>query len=243
MGHSRDLAGNAPAALRLFEEAVRRNPQEPLGWYNLGDALLEVSRPAEAALALARAVALAPSSALFRYDLGLALHRLERFAEAEEHLRAALGSDPLLARGRSAVGVNAAVTLALCQDARGEVAAAVATLEPARSLAVSILYNLGRLKLTAGDAEGASPCLLAAALIAPDEEDVRHLAGAALMQLGRGDEAEEHLAHATRLDPACVGAWYDRGCNLARAKRPASPTRTHGSKRLPRRRSLLTAAR
>ena len=39
------------------------------------------------------------------------------------------------------------------------------------------------------------------------------------MRLRRYDEAEEHLARATAINPECVGAWFDRGSNLAAAVR------------------------
>jgi tetratricopeptide (TPR) repeat protein len=142
-----------------------------------------------------------------------------QFADAATHLRVAVGPDRALTRAQSTLGLNAVTTLALCEEQCGDAAGAVATLEPARSLAVSILYNLGRLKLEAGDDAGAQPCLEAAALIAPDDEDVRHLAGVVFMLLGRHDEAEAHLARATALEARCVGAWYDRGRNLAWAGR------------------------
>lgn len=218
-GHAKDLASDHVAALRYFEEVVRRDPASPLAWYNLGDTLLAMERAPQACEALRQAVARAPDHALYHYGLGLALYALGQFAEAASHLEVALGPDPGLTRGQSALGVNAAITLALCREACSDVEGGVATLEPARPLAVSILYNLGRLKLEAGDDAGAEPCLVAAALVAPDDEDVRHLAGVVLMRLGRHDEAERHLAAATALEAGCVEAWYDRGCNLTRAGR------------------------
>jgi Flp pilus assembly protein TadD len=62
------------------------------------------------------------------------------------------------------------------------------------------------------------PLLRAAALLAPDSEDIIHGLGCALMDLKREPEALPLLLKATKLNPHCTSAWYDLGVTLSRLK-------------------------
>jgi tetratricopeptide (TPR) repeat protein len=53
--------GAPEVALELIDQASRHLPREPVVWQTRGRALLELSRPEEAAAAFARAVELDPS--------------------------------------------------------------------------------------------------------------------------------------------------------------------------------------
>jgi Flp pilus assembly protein TadD len=60
--------------------------------------------------------------------------------------------------------------------------------------------------------------LQAAALLAPNSEDIIHGVGRALMDLKREAEAVTFLVKATKLNPQCTDAWYDLGVTLSRLK-------------------------
>ena len=77
------LDRGAPAvALELADQAGRRLPNEPLVWQTRGRALLELSRPADAAAAFSRAVQLDPNDPETRRALGIAFVRAGNLPEA-----------------------------------------------------------------------------------------------------------------------------------------------------------------
>ncbi len=81
-------------SLTLFRRATAAEPEAPVLQLNLGLALLDAGRPAEAAGALGRAVRLAPRFPNAHAALGMALSRLGRPEEAVGHFLAALGDLP-----------------------------------------------------------------------------------------------------------------------------------------------------
>jgi tetratricopeptide (TPR) repeat protein len=81
-------------SVALFERATAAEPASPVLHLNLGVALLDAGRPAEAARALQAAVRLAPRFPNAQAALGLALRRLGRPTEATGHFLAALADQP-----------------------------------------------------------------------------------------------------------------------------------------------------
>ena len=151
---------------------------------------------------------------MYRYDLGLALYRLGRYEEASREFAGIVADDPQLKRASSVLGLASLTNLALSQDMLGRTDEAADTLAPALQSAVDIIYNLGRLKLQAERAAEAIDLLQAAALLAPESEDIIHAVGTALIRLKRRSEAAPFLIRATKLN-GCAGAWYDLACLAA----------------------------
>jgi tetratricopeptide (TPR) repeat protein len=127
--------------------------------------------------------------------------------------------DPGLERAISQLGLSAITNLALCYGEQGDWPKAIETLKPAQSVAVNILYNLGRFYGNNNFHADAARFLGAAAILSPDDENIQHGAGCALLELKRYQEAENYFAQATKVDPSCIEGWYDRGVNLAKMKK------------------------
>ena len=152
------------------------------------------------------------------YDLGLALFNLNRHQEASQECAGIVANDPELKRASSVLGLAALTNLALTQDSLGRSDEASQTLRPALKTAIGILYNLGRFSLRAKRAVEAINFLQAAALLAPDSEDIVHGVGHALLDLKRESEAVPFLVKSTKLNPCCTDAWYDLGLSLSRLR-------------------------
>ena len=161
---------------------------------------------------------LSPQTALFHYDLGLALFNVGRHEEAGQEFAGIVANDPKLKRASSVLGLSSLTNMALTQDSLGRPDQAAQILEPALQTAIGILYNLGRFNIRARRAAQAIGFLQAAALLAPDSEDIVHGVGRALMALKRESEAVMFLVRATTLNPRCTDAWYDLGVTLSRLK-------------------------
>jgi len=218
LGHDSEKGGEFASALQTFELAVKATPDDALAWYNYGDTLLALQRTEEALPALERAVELSPSIELYKYDLGLALYNLGRFKEAEKQFRFLVKSDPNLQRAKSHIGLSAIINLALCYGEQGQWTKAIESLKPAEALAINILYNLGRFHLHNNSNTSAARVFKAAALLGPDDENILHGAGCALMNLKQYHEAETYFQAGTKADPSCADGWYDRAINLTKIK-------------------------
>ena len=82
--------GDLERALALYEEAIKLRPEFPEAEYQRGVALLGLKRPAEAEIALRRAIELRKDWSLPYSSLGNLLSRSEKDKEAEPLLRRAL---------------------------------------------------------------------------------------------------------------------------------------------------------
>jgi tetratricopeptide (TPR) repeat protein len=90
--------GEADAARREYETALRLGPWFAPGYVNLADLERAAGRDAEAEALLRRALAIAPDLAATRYALGLTLVRLGRHAEALPELERAAALAPEVPR-------------------------------------------------------------------------------------------------------------------------------------------------
>jgi tetratricopeptide (TPR) repeat protein len=218
LGVRAERRGELQSALDLYANAVSAQPDSAMAWYNYGDVLLALKRDEEAISPLSKAVQLSPHTALFHYDLGLALSRLDRHEEASKEFAGIVANDPQLKRASSVLVLSSLTNLALTQDSLGRPDEAAQILKPALQKAIEILYNLGRFNLCAKRAAQAIGFLQAAALLAPDSEDIIHGVGRTLMDLKRESEAVPFLVKSTKLNPRCTDAWYDLGVTLSRLK-------------------------
>jgi tetratricopeptide (TPR) repeat protein len=218
LGRRAERRGELQSALELYANATTAQPDSAWAWYNYGDVLLALRRYEEAISPLSKAIQLSPSTALFHYDLGLALFNLNRHEEASQEFAGIVAIDPDLKRASSVLGLAALTNAALTQDSLGRPDEAAQSLQPALQTAIGILYNLGRFHFHAKRAAQAIVFLRAAALLAPESEDVIHTVGRILMDLKGESEALPFLVKATKLNPLCTDAWYDLGVTLGRLK-------------------------
>jgi len=82
------------ALLEKYKEAVRANPQDGMGHYNLGEVYIELLRFSESLAPLKEAIQINPKHRSAYYLLGLALVELGRDDEALEPLEESLRLDP-----------------------------------------------------------------------------------------------------------------------------------------------------
>jgi tetratricopeptide (TPR) repeat protein len=82
------------ALLEKYKEAVRANPQDGMGHYNLGEVYIELTRFSEALPSLQEAIRINPKHRSAFYQFGFALVHLGRDDEAIEPAERALQLDP-----------------------------------------------------------------------------------------------------------------------------------------------------
>jgi predicted Zn-dependent protease len=94
LGEALERAGRRDDALTFYADAVRIEPDYPLGQFNLGMILLEQGRADEASNHLAIAAQLAPRDPVMQFDFGTYLLQHGRPDEAANHFKAALAAKP-----------------------------------------------------------------------------------------------------------------------------------------------------
>lgn len=82
------------ALLEKYKEAVRVNPQDGMGHYNLGEVYIELSRFSESLPSLKEAIRINPKHRSAHYQLGFALIQMGRDEDAIEPLDKSLQLDP-----------------------------------------------------------------------------------------------------------------------------------------------------
>lgn len=189
------------AAIPLFREAIRLQPDYPLAHLGLGDALNALGRLDEAVAAWAEAERLSPDLELAFFNHGLALLDAGRAAEAIPLLARAAEINP--ARGRTFTLLGNALFAAGQVEAAAQAYEAAARLEPTSAQAVN---NLGTALARLGRLEEALERFRAAAVLDPRYAEAHANAGKALLALGRRDEAAAELEAALRIDPAHADA-------------------------------------
>jgi cytochrome c-type biogenesis protein CcmH len=120
-GSSSHPGGDVARMIAQLENRMRQTPNDPEGWRVLGWSYLVTGRPADAATAYRRAVALAPHNADYRSSEGEALVRAsggQVTPSALDSFRAALKEDPADPRSK--------YYLALYKDQTGDHAGAMA---------------------------------------------------------------------------------------------------------------------
>lgn len=198
-------------SLALFERALAVTEQNAVAELNLGVALLERGRAAEASGRLAEAVRIQPGSAEGQAGLGEALARQGRSEEAERHLRTALRLDARLPRAHNGLG-----RLLL---ERGDEAEAVVHFREAISLEASYAEpyaNLGGALVAEGAYLEAIEYSKQAVALDPGLAEAHGNWGVALLARGELDAAAERFREAARLKPALGSAHQNLGLALSR---------------------------
>jgi Flp pilus assembly protein TadD len=164
-------SGDMAAALRQYQTAADRNPNDAESLSNLGQVLVRLGRPAEALRYFERAIALIPDRWAYRFNLARALGILERWKESVEVYRQAQTLFP----ADYATAFNFALALRKAGDDKGAVvqfekAIALEPTDASFRMALGVTYE--RLERPV-EAAAAYEEALRLAPQAPDAEAVR----------------------------------------------------------------------
>lgn len=225
--------------LALWTDTVAKRPENWRAHFNLGVALLDLGRAAEAERCFVRVIQLKPTEAKAHNSLGNALLALDRGPEATARFKEAVRLQPQSAR----VWYNLGTALFRQRDSAGAVVALerAVQLEPAMADGHSALgnvcfqmdqparalehyaaalridssladahYNSGSANLELGRVEEAIGHFQAAAKLKPDDAEIRNHLGAALVRAGRLAESLVEFEHALRLKPGYADAHDNR---------------------------------
>jgi tetratricopeptide (TPR) repeat protein len=203
----------------LWEQTVRHQPRNERAHNNLGQALYQEGRLAEAVPILEAAIALQPSSEAHGL-LALTLAGLGRSQEALPHAREAVRLKPVSAPAHSSLGTVLG-DLGNLEGARLELEEAL-RLEPKLSearISLGVVFaRLGRLPEAAAS--------FAAVLQDEPAHAVAHgNLGNVFFQQGNLAEAVRHYERAVELDPAYADAWFNLGMTRAEQGRTADAVR------------------
>jgi protein O-mannosyl-transferase len=221
------VAGGAVSALRLqayetpvtiWQDAVRHQPDDPMSHYNLGVALVEERRPADAMPSFEETLRLDPEHIGALDNLGMVLNDMGRRDEAMRLFERALRLDPADPVAHNNLGA-ALITLGRPADALAHLTLAL-TLAPDEPKA-RVHRNLGRAKMELGRADEAVTHLERAVRDEPGDADARFSLGVVLANLGRFSEAMPHLEAALAGRPDDAEIHDALGSALLRSGQPA----------------------
>jgi tetratricopeptide (TPR) repeat protein len=202
------------SVLAIMSDTAAKRPGNRWVQCNLGMALYDDGRAAEALPYFEKLVQLDPTVPGVQNDLGLAMAKLGRLQEAAAAYEAALGISPNFAEAHNNLGV------ALSEMNRPE--EAMVHLERALQLKPqmdTVHFNLGNTLIRLGRLDEAVIRFREAIEINPKYAASYANLGTALFHSGRIMEAIREYETATRLDPQDVGARFDLAVALTRAGR------------------------
>ncbi|PAW66685.1 MAG: hypothetical protein B9S34_07450 [Opitutia bacterium Tous-C1TDCM] len=223
-GHYRDV-------FALYRATLERSPDSWVAHLNLGAALDDTGRPAEALPHLQRALELKPDHPETLNSLGNVLNRLGRPAEARPLLERAVQRQPRFASAHNTLGVSLmalghaeaglaafrralelAPGLALAQvnlgwalansGRRAEGLAQLEAVNRARPDLADAALKLGLIHALDRDFAAAERPVRRAVALQPERPDLRHILGTILLELGRPGAAATEFETALDLDPA-----------------------------------------
>ncbi len=202
-------AGQPRAAVDLISKAVALNDRVPELHSNLGNALMDLERTAEAEACYRQALALRPDYAAALNNLGNLLQGRGEHSQAEACYRRALALDPAYAEAHENLG---AALLEQAKPVEAEASARRAlALRPDHALAYG---NLGNALLMQGRSAEAEACCRRALLLDPNYPEGHNNLGNALKDQGRLDEAEVCYRQALDLKPELAEAHSNLGLIL-----------------------------
>lgn len=196
--------------LGLWLDTVAKRPGDPLAQANVGHALLQRNRVAEAIPYCQESIRLDPTKPQAHYNLGLAYESQERWTEALGQFTLAATINPDL--------FYASFRAGRILDRLGRPTEAVFWLQ--RALAVEPNYadshgSLGVALAALGRPQEAIAEYQRSLSLRAEQPEVEFNLGVALAGLGRIPEAERHYAAAVRLDPGYGQAELNLGVCLA----------------------------
>ena len=198
----------------VWQDLVMNRPNSPRAHYDLGVALADLGRTAEAITHYQQAVRLEPDSAEAHNNLGLALSNMGESAESIEHYQKALQLKPTYAKAYSNWSI-ALLNLGRTQEAIERWQQAL-QLNPNDAASHN---DLGNALATVGKTEDAIAHYREALRLRSEVAEFHNSLAAALIVTGQIDEAVEHCRCAVRLKPGYAEAHYNLGTSLSRAGR------------------------
>ena len=190
-------SGDSARALQVAADAVRRNQQDPMAWYNLGLLRMKQQQYDSASKAFKRAVALKPNYGEAYFNLAIVLEQ-KGFVEdaAKTFIRCALVSSNL--------APDAYNSLAIMHRRNGNLTEALTAHQQAISLRdTSSILHVSRIN----SCFEAEKCELAEAFISealqrfPDNPQMLYTCARCLLRIGRADQASMLIARLEKLDP------------------------------------------
>ena len=191
--------GHAEPGATLIGRAIAVNGGVASYHFNLGNALHDLGRPAEAVECYRRSARLNPQDAGTHNNLGNALSRLGRFAEARDSFRKVIDLTPQNADAHNNLG-NALRDLGQAEDAAQAYRHALSL----QAGHVEALYNLGALLHDQGRFDEAASCYRRVLAIKPDLAEAQAGLGRALRGLGQVEDAVTCLRRAVELRPTAA---------------------------------------
>ncbi len=214
-------SGRIAEGLARIREACAADPDDPEPQAQLARWLSRLNRNDEALVAVARALALVPRSALCWDTVGVVLSRVGRHEQAVACFKRAVALEP----DRAGMHFNLAASLKfLGRFAESEAAyEACIRCDPRFWRAHSALAATRRQTLECNHVDRLER-LLAAGPLEPDAElHLRHALAKELEDLGRDDEAFEHLLAGNARKHAASGYEFERDRRLFEAVRDLYP--------------------
>ena len=202
------------SALAIWSDTVAKHPENPWTQVNLGMALYEAGRPAEALPCFEKLLQVEPNASGVQNDRGLTLAKLGRLPEAAAAYEAALRTSPNYAEAHNNLG------LALSEMNRP--AEALVHLERALRLKPqldAVHFNLGIALTQLGRMDEAALRFREAIEINPQFATAYANLGTALYQSGRTTESIREFETATRLDPQDAMARFNLAMALTQVGR------------------------
>ena len=214
LGTQLQASGQVPEAIRLYEQALRLDPDLADAHINLGIALMQTGRIQEAIGQYEQALRIKPDSSKGHNEFGIALARLGRLPEATSHWEQALRIKPTYFEAHNNLGNALAQT--------GKIKEAIAHYEQALRIKPNLAeahYNLGTALAQTGKIKEAVAHFEQALRINPDYAEAHFNLGIALAQAGKIEEAIAHFGQALRIKPDYAEAHYNYGVALEQVGR------------------------
>ncbi|MBI5651383.1 MAG: tetratricopeptide repeat protein [Chloroflexi bacterium] len=189
-------AGDLDGALAAYQNAIKLNVADPIGYEHLGWAEYTLGRDADALAHFERALKLEPARALCITGAGLAAYRLRDYRRAARYLEHAVDADPENGTIREYLGI-AKYRLDDFGSAAEHLQLAV-LLEPESATSH---YYLARAQTQRGNGAYALPHLDAAEQLGFDPAAVRFARGLAWLEQGNYQAAKTDLENVTTRQP------------------------------------------
>jgi tetratricopeptide (TPR) repeat protein len=203
-------AGQFPDAQKLYEHALRIEPEHFGSLYAFGILALQTGRPGLAADLVGRAVARRSGVPDAHYHLALALEMQRRHADAAAHYRRAVAIKPDYAEAHMNLG-----NVLVAQGEHGEAIACYERVLALDTRSAVAHYNLGNVLATLMRLAEAETHLRAAIALDGAFAQACNNLGNVLRDHGRGAEAEDAYRRALALRPDYADAHNNLGVMLA----------------------------